>query len=144
VDIETGRVQVQRFSSVEDCGVILNPMIVEGQTAGAVAQGIGGALYEDLAYDEESGNFLAGSLIDYLYPSSTEVPDMLFDHVETPSPVTEGGMKGMGEGGLAVTPGAIVNAVADAVSALGVVIDQTPITPNYLRAKIREARGATA
>jgi carbon-monoxide dehydrogenase large subunit len=139
VDIETGRVQVVKFSSVEDCGVILNPMIVEGQTAGAVAQGIGGAIYEDLAYDEESGQFLAGTLIDYLYPSATEVPEMAFEHIETPSPVTEGGMKGMGEGGLAVSPAAVVNAVADALSPLGVVIDQTPVHPNYLLAKIREA-----
>jgi carbon-monoxide dehydrogenase large subunit len=140
VDPETGRVQVTDFFSVEDCGVILNPMIVEGQTAGAVAQGIGGALYEDLKYDPETGQFLAGTLMDYLYPSTTEVPGMNFMHVETPSPVTEGGMKGMGEGGLSVAPAAVLNAVADALSPLGVEIDRSPLDPNTLLGLIREAR----
>jgi carbon-monoxide dehydrogenase large subunit len=140
VDPETGRVQVTDFFSVEDCGVILNPMIVEGQTAGAVAQGIGGALYEDLKYDPETGQFLAGTLMDYLYPSTTEVPGMNFMHVETPSPVTEGGIKGMGEGGLSVAPAAVLNAVADALSPLGVEIDRSPLDPNTLLGLIREAR----
>jgi carbon-monoxide dehydrogenase large subunit len=138
VDIDTGRVDVTKFYSIEDCGTILNPMIVEGQTAGAIAQGIGGALLEDLAYDE-NGQFLAGTLIDHLFPSTTEVPEMEFEHIETPSPVTEGGIKGMGEGGLSVAPAAVVNAIADALSPLKIVIDQTPVDPNYLLGKIREA-----
>jgi carbon-monoxide dehydrogenase large subunit len=140
VDIETGRVDVTKFWSVEDCGVVLNPMIVDGQTAGAIAQGIGGAIYEDLVYDEETGQFMAGTLVDYLYPSTTEVPPMVFEHLETPSPVTEGGMKGMGEGGLSVAPAAVLNAVADALSPIGVVIDRSPIDPNTLRSMIRAAQ----
>lgn len=140
VELETGGIRLEKLWSVEDCGVMLNPMIVEGQTAGALAQGIGGALLEDLAYDEESGQFLAGTLMDYLYPSTTEVPDIECDHLETPSPVTEGGMKGMGEGGLSVTGAAIVNAVADALSPLGITITSTPLSPRTMLALIREAR----
>ncbi|GAA4550706.1 xanthine dehydrogenase family protein molybdopterin-binding subunit [Pseudonocardia xishanensis] len=139
VDIETGRVDVTRFWSVEDCGVMLNPMIVEGQTVGAIAQGIGGALLEDLAYDPETGQFLAGSLMDYLYPSATEVPEVIMEHLETPSPVTEGGMKGMGEGGLSVAPAAVLNAVADALSPLGVNVERSPLPPNTVLGYIREA-----
>lgn len=139
VDIETGLVAVTKFWSVEDCGVILNPMIVEGQTVGAVAQGIGGALLEDLAYDPESGQFLAGSLMDYLYPTATDVPAVVMDHLETPSPVTEGGMKGMGEGGLSVAPAAVINAVADALSPLGVTIDRSPLPPDTVMSYIRNA-----
>lgn len=140
VDVETGRVQVTKFWSVEDCGVILNPMIVEGQTVGAIAQGIGGALLEDLVYDAESGQFLAGSLMDYLYPSATEVPPVEIDHLETPSPVTEGGIKGMGEGGLSVAPAAVLNAVADALGPFDITIDRSPIDPNTLLSMIRTAR----
>ncbi len=144
VDVETGRVDVTRYFSVEDCGVILNPMIVEGQTVGATAQGIGGALLEDLAYDPETGQFLAGSLMDYLYPSATDVPEVIMDHLQTPSPVTEGGMKGMGEGGLSVAPAAVLNAVADALSPLGVVVDRSPLPPNTVLSYIREAGRADA
>jgi carbon-monoxide dehydrogenase large subunit len=142
VDLDTGQIHLEKLWSVEDCGVVLNPMIVEGQTAGALAQGVGGALLEDLAYDEESGQFTAGTLMDYLYPSTTEVPDIEFDHLETPSPVTEGGMKGMGEGGLSVTGAAIVNAVADALSPLGITITSTPLSPRTMLALIREARAS--
>ncbi len=140
VDIETGQIRIEKLWSVEDCGVLLNPMIVEGQTAGALAQGVGGALLEECAYDPDSGQLLAGSLMDYLYPSSTEVPPIEFHHLETPSPVTEGGMKGMGEGGLSVTGAAIVNAVADALSPLGIVITETPLSPRAMLALIRAGR----
>ena len=111
--------RIERIVAVEDCGTVLNPAVVEGQVIGAIAQGIGAVLYEQLPYDED-GNFLAGTLMDYLYPTATEVPSIEVDHLETPSPVTEGGFKGMGEGGLIGGPSAIVNAIADA---LGVPVD---------------------
>ena len=143
VDVETGRIAIEKLWSVEDCGVIVNPMIVEGQTAGALAQAVGGALLEELPYDED-GQLLAATLMDYLYPSTTEVPPMEFHHLETPSPRAEGGLKGMGEGGLSVTGAAIVNAVADALSPLGVVIDRTPLSPRRMLEWIREARAKQA
>jgi carbon-monoxide dehydrogenase large subunit len=139
VDVETGYIDLQRIVAIEDCGVMLNPMIVEGQVAGAVAQGIGGALYEDLVYDA-GGQFLAGSLMDYLYPSTMEVPPMDIGHIETPSPVTEGGIKGMGEAGAIAAPAAVVNAVADALRPFGVRIDRTPLTPSYILACLEAAQ----
>ena len=142
VDVHTGKVDLQRIAVVEDCGVMLNPMIVEGQVAGAVAQGIGGALYEDLVYSDD-GQFLAGSLMDYLYPSTMEVPPVDVAHIETPSPVTEGGMKGMGEGGSIATPAAVVNAVADAVRPLGVRVESSPLGNEKLLSLIKEARART-
>ncbi len=133
VDVETGVVAVERIAFVDDCGIMLNPMVVEGQVIGAAAQGIGGALYEECLYDED-GNFLAGSLLDYLYPSTMEIPPMDVDHIQTPSTVTEGGVKGAGEGGTIAAPAAVVNAVADA---LGVAIDRTPLDPNRVLGLIR-------
>jgi carbon-monoxide dehydrogenase large subunit len=145
VDIETGYVTIQRFIAVEDCGVMINPTIVEGQLAGAVAQGIGIALLEDLPYDDH-GNFLAGTLMEYLYPSTAVVPDIEIDHLETPSPVTERGIKGMGEGGTIAAPAAIANAIADALAPFEVIIDRTPATPSYvlslLRRREHQAEGA--
>jgi len=138
VDVETGAVTLERVVAVEDCGTMLNPMVVEGQIAGAVAQGIGGALYEDLPYDE-NGQFLAASLLDYLYPSTMEIPAIEIHHIETPSTVTEGGIKGCGEGGTIAAPAAVVNAVADALSPLGVTIDRTPLSPDRVLSLIRAA-----
>src|SRR5262249_60331162 len=99
IDAETGRTTVERLVVVEDCGTVLNPMLVDGQVAGAVAQGVGAVLYEGLPYGED-GQFLAGSLSEFLYPTASELPDVEVDHLVTPSPLTEGGIKGMGEGGL--------------------------------------------
>jgi carbon-monoxide dehydrogenase large subunit len=140
VDVSTGQVRVEKLWSVEDCGVVVNPMIVEGQTAGALAQALGGALLEEIVYDPDTGQLLTATLVDYLYPSSSEVPPMEFHHLETPSPVTEGGMKGMGEGGLSVAGAAIVNAVADALRPFGVTITRTPLSPKTILALLREAR----
>ena len=138
VDAETGVVTLERVVFIDDCGTMLNPMVVDGQIIGAAAQGIGGALYEELPYDED-GNFLAGTLLDYLYPSTMEIPSIEVGHLETPSPVTEGGVKGCGEGGTIAATAAVVNAVADALSPLGVRIDRTPLDPNRVRALIRQA-----
>jgi carbon-monoxide dehydrogenase large subunit len=139
VDVDTGKVDLQRIVAVEDCGVMLNPMIVEGQIAGAVAQGIGGALYEELAYGED-GQFLAGTLMDYLYPSTCEVPPIEIGHIETPSPVTDGGVKGMGEAGGIAAPAAVANAVADALEPFGVQLDSLPLGPSQVLEMIMAAR----
>jgi CO/xanthine dehydrogenase Mo-binding subunit len=141
VDVETGLVTLEQMIAVEDCGVVLNPMIVRGQVSGAVAQGIGIALLEDCVYDDE-GEFVSGSLLHYLFPTTGEVPMMDLRTIETPSACSAGGVKGVGEAGTIATPAAIVNAVADALSPLGVRIDRTPVTPTYLREVIRAAGGA--
>jgi carbon-monoxide dehydrogenase large subunit len=139
VDIGTGMVTLERVVSVEDCGVMLNPKIVDGQVAGGVAHGIGLALLEEALYDDE-GQFLSGSLMDYLYPTTSLIPNIEIVHLETPSPVTLGGVKGMGESGTIAAPAAVVNAVADALSPFGVTIDRVPMTPSYLLKRLAEAR----
>lgn len=143
VDVQTGQIDLQRIFAVEDCGTVLNPMIVEGQVAGAVAQGVGGALYEEIVYDDD-GQLLTTTLMDYLYPSATEIPDIDIQHLETPSPVTAGGVKGMGEAGSIATPAAVINAVADALSPFGVSIDRSPLTPELVLDLIRQGLAPTA
>jgi carbon-monoxide dehydrogenase large subunit len=129
VDGGTGHVDVQRIVAVEDCGTMLNPLIVEGQVHGAVAQGIGAALYEACEYDA-NGQLLSGTLMDFLYPSTMEVPNIEVSHLETPSPVTEGGMKGMAEGGTIAAPAAVLNAITDALSPFGAEIVHSPVRPS--------------
>jgi len=131
VDAETGRVSVRSYTVVEDCGPVINPMIVEGQVHGAVAQGISEALGERLVYDD-SGQLLTGSFMDYALPTAGDLPSFTLGHLETPSPLTPGGHKGMGEGGTIGAPAAIANAVADAVKPLGVEITALPILPEML------------
>ena len=143
VDPETGAVEVLRYVVVEDCGTVINPTIVEGQVHGGVAQGIGGALSEHLAYDA-SGQMVTASFMDYLLPTAGEIPPIDVLHLESPSPNTLGGWKGMGEGGSINAPAAIVSAVNDALSGLGVVANHTPVDPNWVRAAIREAGGVAA
>jgi carbon-monoxide dehydrogenase large subunit len=132
VDPETGRVTVREYTVVEDCGPVINPMIVEGQIHGAVAQGIGEALGERLVYDE-SGQLATGTLMDYALPVAGALPFFRIGHLETPSPLTPGGYKGMGEGGTIGAPAAIANAVADAMKPLGVTVTALPILPATLR-----------
>ena len=132
VDPETGRVSVRDYTVVEDCGPVINPMIVEGQIHGAVAQGIGEALGERLVYDE-SGQLLTGTLMDYALPVASALPAFTIGHLETPSPLTPGGYKGMGEGGTIGAPAAVANAVADAVKPLGVAVTALPILPETIR-----------
>jgi carbon-monoxide dehydrogenase large subunit len=140
VDVETGDVRVLRYVVVEDCGTIVNPMIVDGQVHGGVAQGIGGALYEHLAYDP-GGSLLATSFMDYLVPGATEIPPIEVCHVESPAPDVPGGFKGMGEGGAIPAPAVIVAAVNDALAPLGVApADHTPLTPDWIVRAVRRAR----
>ncbi len=130
VDREIGTVRILRYVVSEDCGVMINPMIVEGQIAGGVAQGIGGALYEHVVYDAD-GNPLTTTFMDYLVPTAAEVPVIEYGHVETPS-ATPGGHKGMGEGGAIGSPPAVFNAVADALALVGARLDRTPISPDVI------------
>jgi carbon-monoxide dehydrogenase large subunit len=139
VDIQTGKVRILRYYVVHDCGKMINPMIVEGQIRGGTAQGIGNALYEDLVYDED-GQLLTGSLMTYLIPTSMETPRIEIAHLETPSPTTPGGVKGMGEGGAIAPAAAIANAVADALSSFNVIINELPITPERVWRMIQEAQ----
>jgi aerobic carbon-monoxide dehydrogenase large subunit len=126
VDPDTGRVRVLRYALVEDCGPLVNPLAVDGQIHGAVTQGIGEALLEALIHDE-TGQLLTATLMDYALPRACDVPSFEIGHLETPSPLTPGGIKGMGEGGTIGAPAAIANAVADAVRQAGVSITALPI-----------------
>jgi carbon-monoxide dehydrogenase large subunit len=127
VDVATGEVKILRYIVSEDCGPMINPNVVEGQIAGGAVQGIGGVLYEHLAYDVE-GNPVATTFMDYLLPTATEVPIIEYGHIETPSP-GPGGYKGVGEGGAIGAPPAVVNAVADALSPFGVTLNRLPLGP---------------
>lgn len=137
VDLSTGQVHLLRYIVSEDCGPMINPDIVEGQIAGGTVQGIGGALYEHLAYDEV-GNPLTTTFMDYLLPTMTEVPIIEYGHVETPGP-GPGGYKGVGEGGAIGAPPAVVNAVADALAPLGVTITRLPLTPAVILELVQQA-----
>ena len=139
VDSETGQVKLLRYIVVEDCGTIINPMVVDGQIQGGVAQGIGTALYEQALYDE-NGQFLTGTLMDYLVPTAVDVPRVEIGHIESPSPYTPTGIKGMGEGGAIAPPAAIANAVADALAPFGVRINEVPITPERVLQAIERAK----
>ena len=127
VDVETGKVKLLRYIVSEDCGPMINPNVVEGQIAGGTVQGIGGVLFEHLAYDED-GNPVTSTFMDYLLPTAAEVPEIEYGHIETPSP-GPGGYKGVGEGGAIAAPPAVVNAVADALSPFGVKITRLPLSP---------------
>lgn len=138
VDVVTGAVKLLRYIVSEDCGPMINPSVVEGQIYGGTVQGIGGALYEHLAYDED-GNPLATTFMDYLLPTATEVPVIELAHIETPSP-GPGGHKGVGEGGAIGSAPAVVNAVADALAPLGVEITRLPLTPASIVDLLEQAR----
>ena len=143
VDPATGLVEILDYVVVEDCGTVVNPMIVDGQCYGGTAQGIGTALYEESPYDA-AGQPLASTLLDYLLPGAAEVPAIRITHLSTPSPHTEFGIKGVGEGGAIAPPGAIVNAINDALAGLGAEIGETPATPARILAALfaAEDRGA--
>ena len=131
IDPQTFGVTVRNYIVAEDCGRIVNPMIVDGQVHGGVAQGIGAALYEEVVHDE-SGQVLTGSFVDYIVPSAAEIPEIEAVHLETESPSTLGGYRGMGEGGTIGAPAAVANAVADALAAMDIQINELPITPERL------------
>ena len=136
VDVETGRVTVERYLVAEDAGRIINPMIADGQVHGGVAQGIGNALLEEIVYDE-NGAPLTATLADYLPPTAREIPHIELHHRETPSTTSITKAKGLGEGGGIGAPGAVINAINDALSPFGVQIDEMPATPQRIRAALR-------
>jgi carbon-monoxide dehydrogenase large subunit len=137
VDIATGGVALRRFVVAEDAGILVNPMIVDGQVHGGVVQGIANALYEEIKYDEQ-GNLLTTSLADYLPPTLAEVPEIEIHHFETLSDATIIKAKGVGEGGAIGAPAAVVNAIVDALSPFGVEFFEMPVTPQRIRQKLRE------
>ncbi len=137
VDAETGEVSFLDYVVVHDCGTILNPMLVEGQIHGGVAQGIGEALYEELQYDAD-GYPLTGSFMDYLIPTASEVPRLRLGHDVTPSPEVPGGMKGVGEAGAIGSPSAVIAAIEDALSPFDVTITELPLTPAKILARIEQ------
>jgi carbon-monoxide dehydrogenase large subunit len=139
VDPRTGFVKILRYLIVEDCGRMINPLIVDGQVHGGVAQGIGGAMLEHLVYDE-SGQMLSQTLMEYLLPSALDIPALEVLHLQTPSPYTIGGIKGMGEGGAIAPLPALANAVTDALAPLGVAVDALPLSPDRILALIDAAR----
>jgi aerobic carbon-monoxide dehydrogenase large subunit len=138
VDIATGQVEIERFVVVEDAGRLINPMIVEGQIHGGVAQGIANALYEKVVYDN-AGNLLTGSLADYLVPTMSEIPRIEIHHLETLSEASVTSAKGVGEGGTIGAPAAVLNAVSDALAPFGVGVFEMPITPQRILQLLREA-----
>jgi carbon-monoxide dehydrogenase large subunit len=137
VDPVTCFVKIHNYVVAEDCGQIINPMIVDGQVHGGVAQGIGAALFEEMIYDEQ-GQLLSANLVDYVIPSAAEIPDMAVVHIESFS-AAAGGFRGMGEGGTIGAPAAIANAIADALSPLGLEVSVLPMTPERIFRLLQQA-----
>jgi carbon-monoxide dehydrogenase large subunit len=138
VDPELGDVEILDYVIIEDGGTLINPMVVDGQVYGGAGQGIGTALYEEMPFDA-AGQPLASTLADYLLPGPTEMPHFRVFHMETPSPNTKFGIKGIGEGGAIAPPAAIGNAINDALASLGVELCETPMSPRRILAAIAEA-----
>jgi carbon-monoxide dehydrogenase large subunit len=141
VDPDSGAVEILDYVVAEDCGTMINPMIVDGQIQGGIAQGIGTALYEEIPYDE-MGQPLATTLADYLVPCATEIPTLRIAHSVTPAHATEFGVKGVGEGGAIAPPAVIANAVADAFRDIGASFNEVPLTPRRVCEAVDRARRA--
>ena len=139
VDPETGEIDLQRYVAVDDCGNIINPMLVDGQVHGGIAQGLGQAMYEGAVYDE-NGQLLTGSFMDYAIPKATQVPRFETEHTTTPSPVNPLGVKGVGEAGTIASSPCLVNAVVDALSPFGITDIDMPMTPNRVWQTIQDAQ----
>jgi len=140
IDAETGNAELQKYVAVDDCGNIINPMIVDGQIHGGVAQAIAQALYEEVVYDEETGQLKTGTLLDYSIPGIGEIPAMSLDHTVTPSPTNDLGVKGIGEAGTIAASAAVINAVCDALSPLGIKHVDMPASPDRLWNMMKGAR----
>ena len=140
VDSETGRIEVKRYVAVDDCGRVINPMIVDGQVHGGIAQGMAQALYEEGAYDD-SGQLISGSMMDYAVPNAKQLPPFETHHTITPSPVNPMGLKGIGEAGTIGASAAVVNSVVDALSHLGITHLDMPLRPERVWRAIQEAKG---
>jgi carbon-monoxide dehydrogenase large subunit len=136
VNPRSGEVRLRKYVAVSDCGPLINPALVDGQIRGGIAQGIGGALYEHVVYDD-AGQVLTTTLLDYLVPTGAEIPPVEVYHLQTPSPLTVGGFKGVGEAGVAGAPAAVTNAVNDALAPFGVWVSEHPITPDRILGLLR-------
>ncbi len=141
VDTETGAVDLLKYVAVDDCGVQVNPLIVDGQVHGGVVQGVAQALFEEAVYDE-TGNLKTCSLADYLVPAASDVPSITLGHTVTPSPTNLLGVKGIGEAGTIGAAPAVINAIVDALSGLGVRDVPMPASPQNVWAAIQSANGA--
>jgi 2-furoyl-CoA dehydrogenase large subunit len=131
IDRATAAITIVKYVTVHDAGTVINPMIAEGQIYGGALHGLGGALYEEMTYDDD-GQLLAGTFMDYLVPTASEAPVLDIAHITSPSPLTTLGSKGLGESSSMTVPAVIANAVSDALSPLGVRINALPITPSGL------------
>jgi carbon-monoxide dehydrogenase large subunit len=140
VDIETGRVAIEKYVVAHDCGTVVNPLLLEGQITGGAAQGLGGVLLEGFVYDAE-GQLLTGSLMDYELPRADEMPDFQLIHLHSPSPLNPLGVKGVGEGGAIGPPSAIAYAVADVLAPFGALFYETPLKPERIVAFARQKIG---
>ena len=143
VDEETGGVRLVSYAAVDDCGNQVNPLIVEGQVHGGIAQGVAQALWEEAVYDE-AGNLLTSSFADYLVPSAAELPSFDLDHTVTPSPTNLLGVKGVGEAGTIGSAPAVINAIVDALSHLGVTGIEMPASPERVWSLVKAAKSASA
>ena len=141
VDEETGYTKILRWFLVEDAGTIINPLLADANLHGAIAQGIGSAMYERITYDED-GQLMTATLMDYTIPTAVELPMFDIRHVQTPSPFTPLGMKGIGESGVGSALGALCNAVENAFPELGLCMDELTLTPNVVWRAIRDAKRA--
>jgi carbon-monoxide dehydrogenase large subunit len=139
VDPATGAVDMRKYIAVDDCGNVINPMVVDGQIHGGIVQGIAQALFEEVIYDEESGQLRTGTLLDYSVPTANEIPEFVLDRTVTPSPTNELGVKGIGEAGTIASSAAVINAIVDALSPLGIKHIDMPASPDRLWKMIQEA-----
>jgi aerobic carbon-monoxide dehydrogenase large subunit len=140
VDTETGQVDVMKYVAVDDVGVVINPQIVDGQVVGGVVQGIAEALFEEAVYDE-NGQLLTSSLTNYEVPAAPDVPEIIVGRSVTPSTSNELGVKGVGETGTIASPPAVINAVVDALSHLGITEIERPATPERVWKAIQRSKG---
>jgi carbon-monoxide dehydrogenase large subunit len=136
VDRELGQVSIDKYVIAHDCGVVVNPMLVEGQIVGGCAQGIGGAMFEEFNYNAD-GQLLTGSFMDYMLPTACEIPSMQLIHQHSPSPLNPLGVKGVGEGGPIAPPVVIANAVSDALRPFKAEFNSTPIKPQQIEQAMR-------
>jgi aerobic carbon-monoxide dehydrogenase large subunit len=139
IDTETGAVELARYVAVDDVGTVINPMIVDGQVQGGIAQGVAQALYEEAVYDEE-GNLVTGSMVNYLVPSAVELPNFELDRTESPSPTNPMGVKGVGETGTIASTAAVMNAVVDGLAPWDVTDVEMPAKPERVWTAIQEGR----
>jgi len=143
VDAETGEIKIDKYVAVDDCGNMVNPLLVEGQIHGGIVQGMSQALFEEVIYNED-GQLTTGTLMDYTMPKAAQVPEFILDHTCTPSPVNPMGVKGVGEAGTIASTPAVVNAVCDALAPLGVKHIDMPLKPEKIWRAIRDSRAQAA